>query len=393
MSTHQAYTLKPAIVLASHTMGLAVIRALGIMGVPIVVVVYEEKEDMGCVSKYVRESISAPHPEKFEDQFIDVLVKSAAHFGGSLLIPTSDETLVAVSRHKALLERHYLVACTEWNITEQFIDKKRTYALADSISVPAPKTTIPRSTEDVEKYSRTIEYPCLVKPSQSHSYYGRFKRKMTRVENLDQMLAAYQEAADAGLETMLQELIPGDDTQGVNYNSYFWDGEPLVEFTAEKVRNAPPGLGSPRVAVSKHIHEVLEPGRKILQAMRFYGYACTEFKKDPRDGLYKLMEVNGRHNLSGLLAVHCGINFPWIHYRHLVCGELPSACDYRTGVYWIDLVRDIGYSLKCFGKERYSLSQYIQPYRSPHVFAILDMQDPKPFARRCINLASRALRH
>ncbi len=379
----------PAIVLASHTMGLAVIRALGTMGVPIVVIVYAEREDMGYVSKYVREKIPAPHPEKSEDQFIDVLMKCAAHLGGGLVIPTSDETLAAVSRHKTLLERHYRVACTEWNITEQFIDKKRTYALADAIGVPAPKTTIPHSVDDVERYSRTIDYPCLVKPCQSHRYYDRFKRKMTRVENLEQMLAAYQEAADAGLETMLQELIPGDDTQGVNYNSYFWNGEPLVEFTAEKVRNAPPGLGSPRVAVSKHIPEVLEPGRKILQAMGFYGYSCTEFKKDARDGVYKLMEVNGRHNLSGLLAVRCGINFPWIHYQHLVCGELPSACDYRTAVYWIDIIRDIGYSLKCIKKERYSLSQYIRPYRSPHVFAILDPRDPRPFAQRCINLAKR----
>ncbi len=243
MSNNQEHKLKPAIVLGSHTMGLAVIRALGIMGVPIVAIVYNEKEDMGYVSKYVTERIPAPHPEKSEDQFIDVLVKCADRLGGSLVIPTSDETLVAVSRHKTLLERHYRVACTEWNITEQFIDKKRTYALADAIGVPAPKTTIPHSAEDVERYSRTIDYPCLVKPCQSHSYFDRFKRKMTRVENLDQMLAAYQEAADAGLETMLQELIPGDDTQGVNYNSYFWNGEPLIEFTAEKVRNAPPGVG------------------------------------------------------------------------------------------------------------------------------------------------------
>jgi len=391
MDTDQEDKLKPAVVLGSHTMGLAVIRALGMMGVPIVVLVYDEREDMGYVSKYVTEKIPAPHPEKSETQFIELLVKCAARLGGSLLIPTSDETLSAVSRHKTLLDHYYHVACTEWNITELFIDKKRTYALADAIGVPAPKTTIPHSAEDVERYSKTVDYPCLVKPCQSHSYFDRFKRKMVRVESFQQMLAAYQEAADAGLETMLQELIPGDDTHGVNYNSYFWNGEPLIEFTAEKVRNAPPELGSPRVVVSKRIPEVLEPGRKILQAMGFYGYSCTEFKRDARDGIYKLMEVNGRHNRSGLLSVRCGINFPWIQYKHLVCGELPTACDFQTGIYWIDIFRDINYSLKCFLEEGYSLSQYVHPYRSPHVFAILDKQDPKPFIRRVINLTKRVL--
>ena len=171
--------LVPAIILSSHTMGLAVIRALGVMGVPIVAVVYDKQEDMGYVSKYVTKWIAAPHPEKQEDQFIDALLKYADHYKGSLLISTSDETLSAVSRHKSLLERHFLVACTEWNITEQFIDKKHTYALADSIGVPAPKTIIPRCLEDVERYSETVDFPCLVKPCQSHSYYNRFERKMT----------------------------------------------------------------------------------------------------------------------------------------------------------------------------------------------------------------------
>ena len=194
------------------------------------------------------------------------------------------------------------------------------------------------------------------------------------------------EAARAGLDVILQEIIPGGDDCGVNYNAYFWDGEPLVEFTAQKVRNAPPTFGSPRVIVSKAIPEVIEPGRKILQAMGFYGYACTEFKRDPRDGVYKLMEVNGRHNLSTLLAVKCGINFPWLHYQHLVNGTLTQASEYRTGVYWIDELRDLGYSVKSFRQERYGWSQYVRPYLKPHVFAILSLRDPKPFVRRVSGL-------
>ncbi len=379
----------PAVVLGSHVMGLAVTRALGSKGVPVVAVIYDEDEDMGYVSKYVKETISAPHPEKSEEQFIELLLKSSDRLSGSLLIPTTDETLAAVSRHKSLLERHYIVACTDWSITEQFIDKKCTYSLADAIGVPAPKTAVPHSAEDVERYSQSASFPCLVKPCQSHKYFDRFKRKMSKVDNLSQMLAVYQQAADAGLEVMLQELIPGDDADGVNYNSYFWNGEPLVEFTAEKVRNGPPEFGSPRVAVSKHMPEVLEPGRKILRAMGFYGYACTEFKKDSRDGVYKLMEVNGRHNRSGLLALRCGINFPWIQYQHLVCGQLPAPADYQTGIYWMDIFRDLAFSLKYRRQERYSLSLYFRPYLSSHVDAVWDIHDPKPFIRRSLNMARR----
>jgi len=381
----------PAIVLSTNTMGLGVIRALGNMGVPIVAVYYDAR-DMGYVSKYVKECVYAPHPEKSEDEFVERLVVSANRFGGGVLIPTSDATLATASRHKKLLEQYYIVACTEWEISKQFIDKQRTYALADAVGVPAPKTVVPHSIEDVERYSQAVQYPCLVKPSQSHQYYDRFGTKMVRVDNFDQMLAAYQQAAEVGLEVLLQELIPGGDSQGANYNSYFWNGEPLVEFTAKKIRNGPPEIGSPRVAVSKSVPEVIESGRRMLKAMDFYGYACTEFKQDPRDGVYKLMEVNGRHNLSTLLAVRCGINFPWLHYRHLVHGELPPSYEQRVGVFWIDVTRDLGYSLKAFSKEKSTLRQYLRPYFSSHTFAIFDLKDPKPFVKRCTDLAKTAFR-
>lgn len=383
--------MKKAVILSSGVIGLGVIRALGTMGVPIVVI-YHDKKDMGYVSKYVTEKIYAPHPEKDEGRYVELLIKQADRLGGNILIPASDATLTTASKYKGELERHYTVACTEWSITEKFIDKKYTYALAEEIGIPAPKTTVPHSVEDLEKYSRSTQYPFLVKPCQSHRYYELFTEKAVRAHNFDQALAAYNKATDAGLEVMLQEIIPGDDTHGVSYNSYHWNGQPLAEFTTEKVRNAPPEFGLPRVMMSKQIPEVIEPGRKILQALGFYGFACTEFKKDARDGIYKFMEVNGRHNMSCLLSVRCGINFPWIQYKHLADGETLSFGDSQTGVYWIDLNRDISFSLKYRNKERYSLAQYLRPYFKPHVFSTLDWGDPRPFVRQCTNFADKAIR-
>jgi predicted ATP-grasp superfamily ATP-dependent carboligase len=380
-----------AIVLSSHVIGLSVIRALGLSGVPVVAVYYEEN-DMGYVSKYVQEKIRAPHPEKQESQFISLLKDCATRFGGSLLVPADDATLSAVSRHKSRLENYYIVACPEWKITEQFIDKKYTYALAEAIGIPVPKTITPVSLEELEDYAQSIAYPCIVKPCQSHLYFQQFKTKMVRVENSDQMLQAYKQATEAGIEVMIQELIPGDDTQGANYNSYFYNGEPLVEFTAQKVRLSPPAFGVPRVVISKHIPEIIEPGRKIIQALGYHGYACTEFKKDARDGVYKLMEVNGRHNRSGLLSVRCGINFPWIEYQHLVQGKQPSACSYSTGIYWIDEFNDIFRGAKYRHQERYSLMQYIRPYIKNHIFAVLDGKDLRPFLKRAVDIMRMVLR-
>lgn len=381
---------KPAIVLSAHTMGLGVIRALGVMDVPVIAMSYD-REDMGCVSSYVKEVIHVPHPERFPNEFIDALMSSSSRFSGGLLIPASDETLTTVSRHKDLLEQGYTVACTDWEITKQFINKRYTYALAERLGIPVPRTLVPRSLADVERFSQTIQYPCLVKPAQSHQYYAVFKRKMVKAHTFDQLATACRQAFEAGLEIMLQEFIPGDDEQGVNYNSYFWDGIPRVEFTARHIRNAPPELGSPRVVLSEAIPEVIASGRELLKAMGFYGYSCIEFKRDTRDGVYKLMEVNGRHNRSLLLAVRCGINFPWLQYRHLIEGEMPSERPYETGVYWIDITRDIAYSATYLKEEHYAPVRYLRPYISPHIFAIFDLKDPKPFIKRCGDIVKKAL--
>lgn len=380
--------MRHAIILSGHTMALGVVRSLGRMGVPVVLIHYDGR-DMAHVSRYVVAAIPAPHPEKCREEFIGLLLRFAGRFAGGVLMPASDESLTVVSQNKALLEEHFIVACPEWEITRRCIDKKLTYALAESNGVPSPRTLLPRSWEEVEAYAGVAEFPCLVKPSQSHLFYDRFKQKMFRVDTRGQLLEVCERAAEAGLEVMLQEIIPGDDSQVVNYNAYAWGGNSRVEFTAAHVRNAPPWFGSPRVVVSEDIPEVLEPGRKILQALGFYGYACTEFKKDSRNGIYKLMEVNGRHNLSTLLAVRCGINFPWLQYRHLAYGELPVVTDYRKGIYWVDITRDLGYSALYFTRERYPVADYLRPYMRPHVFAILDWKDPRPFVQRVAFLFCR----
>ena len=373
--------MKPALVLSSHTVALGVIRSLGEKGVPIVLFCYHDGE-MAHLSRYVQEVIRVPHPEVNEIRFINMIMEQKERFVGSFLVPCSDETLVAVSRHKQQLTEHFVVACPDSEVVTRYIEKKYTYRLAEAAGVPVPKTCLPTCVEDVERFAADLEFPCLVKPSQSHLFYKRFQKKMVPVKNRDQMVAVYQMAAENHLEVMLQEIIPGEDDAVVNYNAYTWQGQALTEFTSRHIRNAPYRWGAPRVALSEWIPEILEPGRKVLQAIGFCGYSCTEFKRDARDGIYKLMEVNGRHNLSGLLAVRCGINFPWLHYRHLMEKKIPQATTYRKGVYWVDMTRDLGYSLKCLWQERYPLSVYLKPYLEPHVFAIWDIKDIKPFLQR-----------
>lgn len=381
----------PAIVVSGHTMALAVVRALGESGVP-VFVLHHDARDMAHVSRHVKAAFAVPPPNTREDDFVAALVAHASSLGGGVLLPASDDALAAIARHKGLLERHYRVGCPGWESARSFVEKRRTYALAARAGVPVPRTSAPTSLPAARDAARRLGFPLLVKPSQSHLFYERFRRKMVVVHGEGELAATLASAQAGGVEVVLQEIIPGPDSEVVNYNAYAWGGRSLVEFTARQLRKAPPRFGSPRVVVSERIEAVIEPGRAALRALGLEGFACTELKRDARDGLYKLLDVNGRHNLSGLLAVRCGINFPLLHYRHLAFGELPRAAAFRSGVYWTDALRDVGYGLRHVLEERQSPWAYLEPYLRCHHDAIIDRSDLRPFLARCTSLA-RSLVH
>lgn len=381
----------PAIILSANIIALGMIRALGIQGVPLVVAHYEPS-DIAHLSRYVTKLLVTPHPEKDEEGFITRLMELPSEWEGAVIMPASDETVLATARNKERLSRRFRVACPDYSVICQVIDKQLTYPLAAAAGVKIPFTLIPKSLDEVEGFSNKEFFPCLLKPAQSHLFYACFGTKMFFVETQSQLLDGYHRAAKAGLEMMIQEYIPGVDNKVANYNSYSVAGKPLVEFTADHIRNAPPWFGSPRVVCSRQIDKLFEPGRRMLQALNYTGYACMEFKRDARDGEYKLMEVNGRHNRSTLLAVRCGINFPWLEYRHQAYGDLPQAQTFQSGVYWIDITRDIFYSLKHHRDEGYALSDYSKPYLKPHIFAICNWRDPRPFLKRIGNLADMLIR-
>jgi len=113
--------LVPAVVLSCHTIGLGVIRGLGVMGVPIVAVSYEKKYDMGYLSKYVKERIYTPHPEKHEKEFIEILKEYSVQNGRMFLVPADDPTLVIVSKNKHELDKYYIIQCTDWDITQRIL--------------------------------------------------------------------------------------------------------------------------------------------------------------------------------------------------------------------------------------------------------------------------------
>jgi len=368
----------PAVVLCCSKAGLAVARSLGAAGVPVIGVWYGRSQ-LACKSRFVASCQRSPDPDEDEEAFLDFLISRSDEWTGAVLFPSDDASLLSVSRHKARLAQHYRVIAEDWDVVRPLLEKVHTTDIAMRCGVPCPRIQPITDVAQALAFARDIGFPCIVKPSVGHTFFNRYHAKMVFAHSADELarwLDRFQEYPD---ELMLCEFIPGDDTCGANYNSFFVHAEPHQEFTAAKVRLKPTRIGFPTAVVSRRIPEVVAYGRKLLQSIGYHGFSCAEFKRDERDGVYKLMEINARHNFSGSLAFRCGINFPYLSYLDAVGETLPSeAVEQTDGIYWIDEERDLkGLVGSLIGGAR-GAQAYLRPYLNRSVFAVFSMRDIRP---------------
>jgi D-aspartate ligase len=377
----------PAIVLGCHKVGLGIIRALGAAGVPVIGTYYRQT-DIGYLSKYVRERYPCPDPDQDAEGFIDFLKYLGEKKPGSVLIPSDDATLIPVSKNKKMLSNYFKISAPDWSITQKYVEKEYTYAIAEKAGVPAPKTLVSRDIDEIKEFVDRIDFPCLLKPSVGHRFYDLFKQKMIFINNWKEFDDAYRKIGEMKDTMMIQEFIPGNDKSGANYNSFFIKGEPRAEVTAQKVRLTPRQIGFPCVVLSVRVPEIISSGRKMISALDYNGYSCMEFKKDSRDGVYKLMEVNGRLNLSLPLCVMAGINFAYYVYLYSLYGDIETVpARFRENIYWIDIEKDFMEGVLNYRRERLSIKDFFTPYFRPHVYSIPSARDLKPFLKRCWDVA------
>ena len=379
-------SVTPVLILSAHTIGLGVVRALGLKGVPVYIVSYDKK-DMACKSKFVEEYFRLPHPEQNSGEFIDGLINIGKKIGKALIFPADDPTLVTVSKNIQRLKQNFIIPSPNWEIIKKVINKDLTYSIADDIGVPVPKTLLlDNSTPLPSDLLKRFNFPCLLKPVQSHTYYDVFKTKMAVANNPGELENEFNKSKEYGIDVTVQEIIGGDICRGLNFNSLFYDGKIKQGFTAYKVRMTEKGYGIPTVVRSREmINELWEYSEKILREIGYEGYSCIEYKFDVRDGLYKLLEINGRYNRSSFLSVKSGINFPWIEYNYLINNKDFSHSDYKKNIYYIDEFKDVQVNILDLFKGKQNPFSFLKPYFSKHVFAIFSISDLRPFFKHILD--------
>jgi len=376
----------PVLILSAHAIALGVVRSLGGKGIPLYLVSYE-KTDMAHKSKYIRETFFLPHPEKNTDEFIKGLLGIGEKIGRAVVFAVDDPTLTVLSKNHDVLKSAFLFPSPGWSVIKRVINKDLTYEIAEREGIPYPKTmrldiSAPLRTELLQEFT----FPFLIKPVQSHTYYDAFKVKMTVVSDMEALEAEFSRCRERQIDITVQEIILGNARQGFNFNSLCYNGRIQQGFTAHKIRMTANGYGVPTVVKScEMVDKLREYSETLLTAIGYEGYSCIEYKYDERDGLYKLLEVNGRYNRSSLLSFKLGINFPWLEYNHLINGRSIAQHSYQKGVYYIDEFKDLQVNMKSLLRGKQNICAFLRPYFSRRVFAVFSLRDLAPFLKHALD--------
>ncbi len=383
-----AATQPPAAVFqVRHACGLDVARDFGRHGVP-VLALDSDPAAIGLRSRWALGAV-CPDPILDEEAFVTYLEALGPKLPRrAVVFPSHDEYIWPLSRFAERLEPWYIVPFSRWDVMSNVHDKRAQMEAAGRAGVDTPKTVFVDSAEDLERGADEIGFPAIFKPVESLAFKLRFRRHVLEIGSRDELLRVYDKVSDCGT-LMLQDIVPGGDEQLYTLGSYLdARSRPLAQFTGHKLRQHPPQFGHVSMAVSRWVPEVAEAGLRLLHELGYHGISQVEFKRDPRDGAYRLMEINARHWMWHSLATACGVNLSLAAYRDAV-GEPYMAPRQTDGPKWVVSLTDSRDAFARWRRGQEKIVPWLKSYGGVKVDGLFSLQDPVPGAL----LAGRQLRN
>ena len=366
-----------AIVIGGEHPGLGVARSLGRRGIPVCVI--DDQHSISQFSRYVTRVVRVKDLRDEHNTVENVLqVGQCYGMNGWVLFPTRDETVVAFSRHRDRLAKSFRVTTPGWETVKWAWDKKNTYDRAVELGIPVPHTCNPRTEEELPAlYSRL---PLAIKPAIKENFFYATGAKAWRAETPAQLHDLFLKAARQikPEEIMVQEIIPGDGERQYSYCALFRDGEAQSTLIAKRLRQHPREFGRAATYVETiDFPEIEELSERFLRSIDFYGLVEVEFKQDPRDGKFKLLDVNARTWGFHSIGIPAGVDFPYL----LFADQFGHPAEHRratAGVGWLRAVTDLPTAFSDLLAGELRLNAYWRSLKRTRAESVFCVRDPMP---------------
>lgn len=369
-----------AVILDLSANGVGIIRSLAKKGIK--VYAFDTKKPYKIGKSRLATCGICPSPLTEEKKLLNFLIDLSKKVGSKPVLYTgADDYVQFISRNRDELLKYFLFLFPDDSLIEQVLDKNKTYELAIKHNIPCPRTYVIDNKEELEDAISTLDFPCILKPVLGHEFRKKINKKAIVFDNPEKLRSEYSFYRECG-QLIIQELIPGDNQCFYKVATFYDDNMNLLGlFSLQKNHQFPAEFGTGAHIVSKRMPELIDICIPFFEEIKLKGIGMAEFKKDPRDGIYKFIEINPRFWLTHSLTGPSGIDFVYMYYLYLTNQNPEPRLNQIDGIKWIYLVRYYLTFLQKKKKSEMTFKDFYQGFQGQKEFALFAWNDPMPFFR------------
>jgi D-aspartate ligase len=318
----------PVLVLGGGITGLGALRVFGRAGIPCLAT---PEDPLLRASRWFRPG-PTPFPAQHEN-LSEWLVGSG--LDRAVLFPCSDHWLKRVGSLDVEVRRRFPASVPNPATIDCLTDKGVFLTRLQELGIAHPWTHVLESPDDLEHLPDDILSRSFLKPRDSQRFFAEFGVKAFRVENRQDAFRRLTVLGPHAQGLLVQEYVPGPAT-----NHFFIDGfidrngEVRALFARRRLRMFPLDFGNSTYMKSIALDDI-RPARdaitRLLRSISHRGIFSAEFKRDERDGAFRLLEVNARAWWYVDFASRCGVDVCSMAYADALERPLESVTSYVQG--------------------------------------------------------------
>jgi len=237
-----------------------------------------------------------------------------------LLLANSDWLVRVVVQHRDVLEAHYVVPFLSADLLDRISDKATFAQICTDLGISVPRTIVQDFDGGTDPTWTAqpvdLDYPLIAKAASSADYQEvefAGKKKVFQIASPDELARLWGALRGAGFRGrfVVQELVPGDDTQMRSITAYV-DGQGRITLLCSAhvllEEHTPSGLGNPAAMITSRDDVMLDQARRLLTETGYRGFANFDVKVDPRTGEHRFFEVNPRIGRNNYYVTAAGAN-------------------------------------------------------------------------------------
>jgi len=365
-----------AVIIVLSAGSLAVVRALGTQRIPLIII--ERKENQNRCDLKTKYGKKIFVDNIIGQNLINALTKLANNNQKMILFPVMDALVSYLSQHRNELPSNVILPFPSHNIIKLLMDKSLFKEFAEQHRFPIPKTLVVKNYEEVEKAIECLQFPVILKTKVKMYIKGIAKAYI--LKNKNELISLYKEISPFCKTYILQEFIPGGDDQVYFCMQYIsQEGKLLASFTGRKIRQWRPLCGGTATCEPAYAPELHELTYEIFKKANFGGIGSIEYKKDPRDGKYYIIEPTvSRVDYQEGVAIANGVNIPYIAYCDILGLPVKPVIKNGGNKAWMCVTADRLVAEYYIKRGELTKAKWLWSLRKVRAFDLFDLRDLNP---------------